>query len=96
MGLFRRRRGHRRHRNERPAERPEVKENAEPESTGSEVESLKALVDSGNIVTVVLSTGEQLRGRIRYYDRECFSLGSEPRGPNIFLRKSSVKYICEE
>jgi hypothetical protein len=44
---------------------------------------------------VVLKTGERLRGRIRYYDRDCFSLGPAGGGPKLLLRKGSVSYICE-
>ena len=67
---------------------------ADPGSTGSEAAYLKSLVDSRATVTVVLRTGERLSGRIRYYDRDCFSLGPTEGGPKIFLRKNSVSYIC--
>jgi len=56
---------------------------------------LKFLVDSKAVVVVELTTGEQFRGRVRYYDRDCFSIGPIARGPNIFLRKSSVRCIIE-
>jgi hypothetical protein len=71
-----------------------VQEN--PECTEREAAYLRSLVDSRAIVTVVLTTGERLRGRIRYYDHDCFSLGPAGGGPKIFLRKSSVRYLCEE
>jgi sRNA-binding regulator protein Hfq len=67
-----------------------------PEHTGSEARYLKSLVDSHTKVTVVLKTGERLRGHIRYYDRYCFSLGLSAQGPRLFLRKDSVSYIAEE
>jgi small nuclear ribonucleoprotein (snRNP)-like protein len=67
-----------------------------PEHTGSESDYLKSLVDSRAKVTVVLKTGERLQGRIRYYDRYCFSLGLSGQGPRLFLRKESVSYISEE
>lgn len=76
-------------------ERPESDNPAEQGSTGSEAAYLKSCVDSRAVVTVVLKTGERLRGRIRYYDRDCFSLGPVNRGPNVLLRKSSILYICE-
>ncbi len=66
------------------------------ENTGSESEYLKSLVDSRAKVTVVLKTGERLEGRVRYYDRHCFSLGLSAHGPRLFLRKDSVSYIAEE
>ena len=66
------------------------------QDTGSESAYLKSLVDSHAKVTVVLKSGERLQGRIRYYDRHCFSVGLAARGPKIFLRKENVSYICEE
>lgn len=67
-----------------------------PEHTGAESDYLKSLVDSRAKVTVVLKTGERLHGRVRYYDRHCFSLGLSARGPRLFLRKESISYISEE
>jgi RNA chaperone Hfq len=68
----------------------------QPEHTGSESEYLKSLIDSRTKVTVVLTNGERLQGRIRYYDHDCFSIGLSATGPRIFLRKDSVSYILEE
>lgn len=66
-----------------------------PDSTGLEAAEWRALVESGARVTVVLDSGERLSGRIRYYDRECISLGPADGGPKIFLRKSKVRYLME-
>jgi len=68
----------------------------QPGSTGSESAFFKSLVDSHAKVTVVLKNGERLRGHIRYYDRDCFSIGLSATGPRFFLRKDSVCYIAEE
>ena len=57
---------------------------------------MKSLVDSHAKVTVVLKSGERLRGRLRYYDRDCFSIGLSARGPRFFLRKENISYISEE
>jgi small nuclear ribonucleoprotein (snRNP)-like protein len=73
-----------------------VHNRAHPEHTGSEPDYLKSLVDSRARVTVVLKTGELLRGRIRYYDQHCFSLGLAGKGPRLFIRKENVAYISEE
>jgi small nuclear ribonucleoprotein (snRNP)-like protein len=75
---------------------PDVHELMQPEYTGSEAAYLKSLIDSRAIVTVVLTDGERLQGRIRYYDCDCFSIGLSATGPRIFLRKDSVAYICED
>jgi hypothetical protein len=66
------------------------------DQTGEEASFLKSLVDSRARVTVVLKTGERLSGRIRYYDRYCFSLGPAGGGPKLFLRKENVQSIREE
>jgi hypothetical protein len=82
-----------------PDPQPEPEEFTDPHrpgSTGLEASELRALVDTRATVTVVLKTGDQLRGRVRYYDRDCFSLGPAGGGPKIFLRKSSVLYILQE
>ncbi len=78
---------------EAPEDAPEI---PDLDSTGSEASYLRSLVDSKMCVTVVLKTGERLSGRIRYYDRRCFSIGPAGGGPKIFIRKSSIKYILED
>jgi small nuclear ribonucleoprotein (snRNP)-like protein len=75
---------------------PDMHELMQPEHTGSEAAYLKSLIDSRAIVTVVLTDGERLQGRIRYYDCDCFSIGLSAAGPRIFLRKDSVAYISED
>jgi hypothetical protein len=67
-----------------------------PDRTGLEAADLKGFVESGATVIVVLESGERLRGRIRYYDRDCFSVGPADGGPRIFLRKSGIRYLHEE
>jgi len=67
----------------------EMQDLIDPEHTGAESDYLKSLVDSRANVTVVLKTGERLQGRIRYYDRYCFSIGLSAQGPRLFLRKAS-------
>lgn len=75
---------------------PNKQELVHPENTGSESAYFQSLVDSHAKVTVVLASGEQFRGHIRYYDRHCFSIGLSAQGPRIFLRKENVSYISEE
>ena len=75
---------------------PDVHDLMQPEHTGSEAEYLKSLIDSRARVTVVMEDGERLQGHLRYYDRDCFSIGLSATGPRIFLRKDSVSYISED
>ncbi len=57
---------------------------------------MKSLIESREIVTIVLKDGEILRGRIRYYDRDCFSVGQAGGGRRFFLRKTDVSSILLE
>lgn len=84
----------RRHERQR-FEPPEPVTPVDMDATGAEAEYLKSLIDSHALITVVLTNGERLRGRMRYYDRHCFSIGLEGGGPKIFLRKNKVRYIEE-
>lgn len=65
------------------------------ENTGMESLYLKELVEDEKLMVVVLSTGEEVRGYIRYYDRDVFSIGPEDDSPKIFLRKASIRYMYE-
>lgn len=67
-----------------------------PHDTGAEAARLRELVDARSKVTVILKTGEQLRGRIRYIDRDCFSLRLAEGGLKLLLRKSNVLGIQED
>jgi hypothetical protein len=66
------------------------------EDTGMEAAYLKSLIDTEKPVVVVLRTGEKLRGVVRYYDRDVFSLGPADGGPKLFLRKTGIRYLYEE
>jgi small nuclear ribonucleoprotein (snRNP)-like protein len=81
---------------ERPGNPPDIKELANPESTGKESSYLRHLIDSHAKVTVIMKTGEQFQGHIRYYDQDCFSVGLMSEKRKIFLRKENVSYIAEE
>jgi len=48
------------------------------------------------VVAIVLNSGEVVRGYVRYYDRDVFSIGPLEGGPKMFLRKDSVRYLYEE
>lgn len=66
------------------------------ESTGMEALYLKELMDAEQMVVVVLNTGERIRGFVRYYDRDVFSLGPADGGPKMFVRKDGIRYLYEE
>lgn len=91
--------GNRRPQNRRHTHKPAAPRPAAPpdlESTGYEASYFRELIDEEIPVVIVLRTGEELRGQVRYYDRDVFSLGPADGGPKLFLRKSSVRYLYEE
>jgi hypothetical protein len=79
-----------------PEPRDDDPETPDDSQTGPETKYMRSLVESRLVVTVVLTTGERFRGRVRYYDRECFSVGPLAGGPNIFVRKQNVHSIVED
>jgi hypothetical protein len=66
------------------------------ENTGMESLYLKELIEDEKMIVVVLNNGEEVRGFIRYYDRDVFSIGPADGGPKRFIRKSGVRYMYEE
>ncbi len=83
--------------NERRTPRvPPVPKVIDHDDTGREAAYLKELIDDETPIVVVLRTGEKLRGIVRYYDRDVFSLGPADGGPKLFLRKTGVRYLYEE
>jgi hypothetical protein len=66
------------------------------ESTGMEAWYMKHLMTAGIPIVVVLNTGERVRGFVRYYDKDTFSLGPADGSPKMFLRKESIRYLYEE
>ncbi|HEX5085964.1 MAG TPA: hypothetical protein VFY40_28350 [Blastocatellia bacterium] len=66
------------------------------DSTGMEAWYMKQLMTSAIPIVVVLDTGEKVRGYVRYYDKDTFSLGPANGSPKMFLRKDSIRYLYEE
>jgi hypothetical protein len=66
------------------------------ESTGMEAWYMKQLMTSEIPIVVVLNTGEKVRGFVRYYDKDTFSLGPADGSPKLFLLKESIRYLYEE
>ncbi|HKQ73165.1 MAG TPA: hypothetical protein VJ810_05515 [Blastocatellia bacterium] len=66
------------------------------ESTGMEGWYMKQLMEAEIPVVIVLDTGEKVRGFVRYYDKDTFSLGPADGSPKMFLRKEGIRYLYEE
>jgi hypothetical protein len=85
----------------RPAKRVKKKKVVKPpqpsiENTGMESLYLKELIEDEKLIVVVLTSGEEVRGYIRYYDRDVFSIGPADGSPKQFIRKTGVRYLYEE
>ncbi len=83
------------YRQDEPPE-PQPEDIPDPTETGSEANYWRTLIDTKRLVTILLKTGERLRGQIRYYDRNMLSLGQADGGPNLFLPKHSVVQVIED
>jgi hypothetical protein len=66
------------------------------EVTGMEGYYMKQLIENEQIVVVVLNTGDPIRGYVRYYDKDTFSVGPADGSPKVFLRKENIRYLYEE
>jgi hypothetical protein len=66
------------------------------DTTGMEGWYMKQLMEHEIPVVVVLNTGEKVRGFVRYYDKDTFSLGPTDGSPKMFLRKEGIRYMYEE
>src|SRR5262245_32130667 len=85
----------------RPPKRVKKKKIIKPpqpsiENTVMESLFLKKLIKDEKLIVVVLTNGEEVRGYMRYYDRDVFSIGPADGGPKRFIRKTGVRYLYEE
>ena len=46
-------------------------------------------------MVVVLNDGEEIRGWIEWYDKNCLKVNRE-RGPNLLIPKTSIKYLFKQ
>jgi host factor-I protein len=63
-----------------------------PEQTHAESFYYKKQMDNRTQMVLVLQDGEELRGTIEWYDRNCIKL-HRTEGPNLLVLKHNVKYI---
>jgi host factor-I protein len=63
-----------------------------PEQTHAESFYYKKQMDNKTPMVIVLQDGEELRGSIEWYDRNCIKL-HRTEGPNLLVLKHNVKYM---
>lgn len=49
-------------------------------------------MDARTPMVIVLADGENVRGRIEWYDRDCLKI-HRTDGPNLLIPKASIKYL---
>jgi small nuclear ribonucleoprotein (snRNP)-like protein len=66
-----------------------------PEFTGAEAAYLFRNKEERTPMVVRLSDGELVRGVIEYYDRDMVKI-NRTEGPNLFIRKTQIRYMHRE
>lgn len=66
------------------------------EYTGQEALYFKTLMEQEIPVVLKLTSGELVRGYVRYYDKDTFSFFPGDGSPKMFVRKTGVRYLYEE
>lgn len=78
----------------KPKKKPEPTAPA-MDQTGLEALYLKTLMEEETPIVVVLTSGEKIKGLVKYYDKDTFSFGPSDGSPKLFVRKDGVKYLYE-
>jgi len=68
---------------------------APPEQTNAESFYYLKQMNSKTPMVVVLQDGEEIRGIIEWYDKNCLKLNRVDR-PNLLLLKHNIKYLYKE
>ena len=66
-----------------------------PEHTLEEAKYLKTLIERGATVRVRLSSNEEVKGVVEYYDASFIRI-TRTGAPNLFIFKHDIKYLIEE
>lgn len=81
-------------RTERPA--PSAKKSAPPEQTHAENFYYQKQIQTKTPMVVVLNDGEEIRGVIEWYDKNCIKINRSGPLPNLLVYKPSIKYLFKE
>lgn len=66
-----------------------------PDATGAEAAYLAKNKEAKTTMVVQLLDGETVRGWIEYYDRDMIKINRDA-GPNLFIRKSTIRYLYKD
>jgi sRNA-binding regulator protein Hfq len=65
---------------------------APPEATGAEVFYYVKQMNAKTPMVIVMTDGEQIRGRIEWYDKSCLKVNRDG-APNLLIQKQFIKYL---
>jgi host factor-I protein len=72
------------------------KKPAPPEQTNAENFYYQKQIQSRTPMVIVLRDGEEVRGIIEWYDRNCIKVNRENGEPNLMIYKPAIKYMFKE
>jgi len=75
---------------------PGGKKLAPPEQTNAENFYYQKQMQSRTPMVIVLRDGEEVRGIIEWYDRNCIKVNREDGEPNLMIYKPAIKYMFKE
>jgi hypothetical protein len=64
--------------------------------TGCERRYLESLVMAATPLVVVLQQGDQIVGRLAWYDQACLKVKPADGSPSLLIPKANIKYLYEE
>jgi host factor-I protein len=67
-----------------------------PEQTNAENFYYQKQMQSRTPMVIVLRDGEEVRGIIEWYDRQCIKVNRDNGGPNLMIYKPAIKYMYKE
>jgi hypothetical protein len=56
----------------------------------------ESLMADATSVVIVLQQGDQIIGRLAWYDQACLKVKPDDGSPGLLIPKASIKYIYEE
>jgi host factor-I protein len=84
------------HRTERVSAAAGGKKPAPPEQTNAENFYYQKQMQSRTPMVIVLRDGEEVRGIIEWYDRNCLKVNRDHGEPNLMIYKPAIKYLFKE
>jgi len=68
---------------------------APPESTNAEIFYYLKQMSAKTPMVIVMTDGEEIRGWIEWYDRDCLKVNREG-APNLLIRKEWIKWMFKQ